>query len=170
LATTGDIEHIDADVGMGRVYVNTDGEIALRWPIRYRLEVGLRSEEPYLSALWLEHRRPSGLALTVGQLDSPFSLDRLTSSNAITFLERASPVLAFAPSTKAGVQLSRATDDLSVAWAFGFFGDARHPDGAHTTNGAPRLIGRMAWVPDAFADDASSRLLHLGIAGDYLVY
>ena len=92
-ATTGDIPHIDADVGVRRAYVNADGEIALRWPIRYRLEVGLRSEEPYLAALWFEHRRPSGLALTVGQLDAPFSQERLTTSNTITFLERAQPVL-----------------------------------------------------------------------------
>ena len=126
-ATTGDIPHIDADVGVRRAYVNADGEIALRWPIRYRLEVGLRSEEPYLAALWFEHRRPSGLALTVGPLDPPFSQERLTTSNTITFLERAQPVAAFAPSTKAGIQLSRSTDDRAVAWAFGLFGDASSP-------------------------------------------
>ncbi len=114
-ATTGHIDGIDADVGVRRAFFNTEGDIALRWPIHYRFEAGLRSEEPYLNALWFEHRRPSGVGVTVGQLDAPLSRERLTSSNAITFLERASPVRAFAPGTKAGVQLSYGADDAAFA-------------------------------------------------------
>jgi phosphate-selective porin len=107
--------------------------------------------------------------VTVGQLDAPLSRERLTSSNAITFLERASPVRAFAPGTKAGVQLSYGADDAAFAGALGVFGDARHPDGAHTTNGAPRLIGRLIWAPPRLTDPANGRVLQLGVAGEYVL-
>jgi phosphate-selective porin OprO/OprP len=95
-------------------------------------------------------------------------MDQLTSSNTITFLERAQPVKAFAPGNKAGVQLSLAGEDREIAWAFGGFTDTQRDHASDDSDGPARLIGRVVWVPRALADPTRGRLVHLGFAGQYV--
>lgn len=58
--------------------------------------------------------------ITVGQFRIPFGLERLISSNDISFIERALPVDAFAPSRRMGIGFSRKRDAYTVStMAFG---------------------------------------------------
>ena len=169
-ATAGHVARPDDDVDIRRAFVNLGGDIALRWPVRYYFEFGVLKEKAYLDRGWFDLRRPgSDLVLAIGQYYAPLGLEQLTSSNTITFLERAQPVQAFAPGTKAGVQLSLAGDDRDVAWAFGGFTDTQRADAADGTDGPTRLVGRIVWVPRALADPTRQRLIHLGVAGEYVL-
>jgi phosphate-selective porin OprO/OprP len=95
----------------------------------------------------------------VGQFKEPFSLEELTSSKYVTFLERALPVEAFAPSRNAGFMLHRGEERYT--WAVGAFrptddfGDAKERDEVN-------LTGRVTGLP--WVSEDGSRLLHLGIA------
>jgi phosphate-selective porin OprO/OprP len=96
----------------------------------------------------------------VGQFKEPFSLEELTSSNYITFLER-SLVNTFAPSRNTGVMFYDTLLDKRMTWAAGVFrrtdsfGDGT---GGRDYNATARLTG-LPWY-----EDEGKKLLHLGAA------
>lgn len=94
--------------------------------------------------------------LLFGHMFEPFSLEQLTSSKYITFMERALPVEAFAPARNTGVRLNGGQDRWS--WDVGAFYDA--DDSGDTTGNEINLTGRLTFVPWYESD---TRLLHLGV-------
>jgi hypothetical protein len=169
-AASDGVASVASQFDLRRAFVNFGGEIAFQWPVRYYFEFGVLKERPYLDRGWFDVRRPgSDFVFSVGQYYAPLGLDQLTSSNTITFLERAQPVQAFAPGTKAGIQLSHASNEGQVAWAFGGFADTQRTDAADHSDGPTRLVGRVTWVPTALADAQQRRLVHLGLAGEYVL-
>ena len=99
--------------------------------------------------------------IKVGHFKEPFSLEELTSSKYITFMERALPVEAFAPSRNTGVQVSNAILDERMTWAVGIFRNTAD-EGEDSTDGGYNLTARVTGLP-WFADDGR-KLLHLGLA------
>jgi phosphate-selective porin OprO/OprP len=96
----------------------------------------------------------------VGHFKEPFSLEELTSSNYITFMERALPN-TFAPSRNTGVMLHDAVLDKRLTWAAGFFrqtDDFGDGVGGRDYNMTARLTGLPLYEEDG------KRLLHLGVA------
>src|SRR5262249_271652 len=109
---------IDDGAEVRRALLVTEGELYLFRPIDYKLEFGVTHESVYLNDFCVGLRDvPVIGTLKVGQMKPPFSLDRLTSSLDTTFMERASPVDAFAPGYLAGalVQNHFLGDRLTVA-------------------------------------------------------
>ena len=102
--------------------------------------------------------------LRIGHFHEQFSLSELTSSKYITFMERALPVEAFAPSRNLGFMVHNSVFDGRATWAGGIykdagsFGDAKENN---TWNITIRLTG-TPW----FADDGK-KLFHLGGAYSY---
>ncbi len=98
--------------------------------------------------------------LRVGQFKEPFSLEELTSSNDITFLER-SLVNTFAPGRNTGVMIHDTMMEKRMTWAAGFFrqtdsfGDGA---GGRAYNATARVTARP-WY-----EDGGKKLLHLGVA------
>lgn len=98
--------------------------------------------------------------ILIGQFEEPFSLDELSSSNGLSFLERAQPA-AFVPSRNVGFMLSDVSNDQNLTWNFGVFkqtddtGLAIYDGGANTT-------GRLTWTP-RYAEKGA-KLVHLGTA------
>jgi phosphate-selective porin OprO/OprP len=58
--------------------------------------------------------------LTLGHFREPFSLDEMTSSRDITFLERSLPTV-FGPKRNFGMMISRRAPDQRLTWALGAF-------------------------------------------------
>lgn len=105
---------------------------------------------------------PGNTAVTIGHFKEPFSLDELTTSRFITFMERSSPGLAFAPARNMGIMISK-TDLLNKTATFstGIFREtgANHrltiPDDT-----AHNWTSRVTWAP--LLEDKGKELLHLG--------
>ena len=76
--------------------------------------------------------------IKVGHFKEPFSMEELTSSKYITFLERALPN-AFAPSRNTGIQLHDTLLDGRMTYAVGIFKDVNSYGDGHPTSGVSGL-------------------------------
>jgi phosphate-selective porin OprO/OprP len=101
--------------------------------------------------------------LRVGHYKEPFSLEELTSSNYITFLERALPN-AFAPSRNVGAMLHNSEFDDRMTWAVGVFRDT-DDYGTNVDDGGYNITGRITGLP--IYEDKGASLLHIGAAYSY---
>jgi phosphate-selective porin OprO/OprP len=103
--------------------------------------------------------------LRMGHFKEPFSLNELTSSKYITFLERALPN-AFAPSRNAGFMIHNHAFDKRVTWAAGIFRDTDDDDGGEgLQDGDYAFTTRVTWLP--LYEDKGRHLLHVGGAYSY---
>lgn len=91
--------------------------------------------------------------ITVGQFKIPFGLEELTSSNSISFIERALPVDALAPSRRMGVAFSRERE----AYTFTTMAYGSSLDGDDRGRG---VAARLTVTPVHTAHN----LVHLGVA------
>jgi phosphate-selective porin OprO/OprP len=101
--------------------------------------------------------------LWMGHFKEPFSLDELTSSKYITFLERALPNI-FAPSRNTGFMLHNVTSDERMTTAIGVFRDT-DDFGENVDDGGYNITGRVTALP--IYENKGANLLHLGAAYSY---
>jgi phosphate-selective porin OprO/OprP len=99
-------------------------------------------------------------SVRAGHFKEPFSLEELTSSKYITFIERANPVGAFSPSRNPGIQISKYWDACKAGYQLGVFREA--DDSESVSDGGYNLTGRAFWAP-LYADNGA-RVIHLGAA------
>jgi len=151
----------------GRLF--TEGEFFFFRPIAFKVEFGVTKESLFLDDFYLGLRDlPVVGTLKVGQMQPPFSLDRLTSSLDTTFMERAAPVDAFAPGYLAGVSVQNHSVEARGAGALGWFSEGTGDDTGDASGGLSRLIGRVTWCPYDDASLALPRLVHLGLSGSHV--
>nr|XP_061811862.1 porin O-like [Nerophis lumbriciformis] len=107
--------------------------------------------------MWLELKNTSAGAVRFGHFKEPFSMEELTSSKYLTFLERSLPNV-FAPGRNTGVQLSDKGDKYT--WAIGAF---RETDdfGGSVGPDLINLTGRIAFTP--YYENEGKNLFHVGI-------
>lgn len=109
-------------------------------------------------------------AVRVGHIREPFSLDMMTGSNSITFLERALPTV-FAPNRNLGVMMHRRfTKTRRIYSAIGIFQDTvNNPDFTELRedfgDGNFGLTARVTGLP--IASDDRRELLHLGVGASF---
>jgi phosphate-selective porin OprO/OprP len=96
----------------------------------------------------------------MGHFKEPFSLDELTSSKYITFMERALPN-AFAPSRNTGFMLHKVTADERMTTAIGVFRDTDNY-GEDADDGGYNITGRVTALP--IYENKGANLLHIGTA------
>lgn len=101
--------------------------------------------------------------LRMGQFKEPFSLEELTSSNYMTFVERALPN-TFSPSRNVGFMLHDVALDSRMTWAGGLFRDT-DDTGFDMDDGGYNLTGRVTGLP--WYKDKGASLIHLGAAYSY---
>jgi len=118
---------------------------------------------------WIRFTKGSILPhFTFGYMKEPFSLDMLTSSNYLTFMEPTLPTRSFTPFRNIGVTANGTWKEEQVTWAGGFFlntgsysdvGDAQ--DQVSDANGFD-LAGRITGIP--IYKDEGRELVHLGFS------
>ena len=101
--------------------------------------------------------------LRVGHFKEPFSLEELTSSKYITFMERALPNV-FAPSRNMGAMVHNHILDDRATYALGVFRDT-DGFGEGAGDGKYNITGRLTGLP--WYEDKGSKLLHLGVGCSY---
>lgn len=98
--------------------------------------------------------------IRVGHMKEPFSLEELTSSKYLTFMERALPNV-FAPSRNTGIRLhNTAFKSKRLWWGVGVFQDADDFGDSFNNYQDWNITARIAGTP--FYQDKGRRLLHLG--------
>lgn len=101
--------------------------------------------------------------LRVGQMKEPFSLEELTSSNYITFMER-SPAAAFDAERNTGIMVQNAWSNERVLASLGIFRDTNET-GAGRGDAKYNYSARLSGLP--YEDTENHRLIHLGMAGSF---
>jgi phosphate-selective porin OprO/OprP len=98
--------------------------------------------------------------IRVGHMKEPFSLEDLTSSKYITFMERALPNI-FAPGRNTGIRLhNTAFKSKRLWWGVGVFQDVNDFGDSFNNYQDWNFTGRIAGTP--FYRDKGRKLLHLG--------
>ena len=95
-----------------------------------------------------------------GHFKEPFSLEELTSSKYLAFLERSLPVAAFAPSRNSGIGISGKSGD-TFNWGLGYFYDA-DDFGVSSDENRTNLTGRAVYRP--IYKNKGKQLFHIGLS------
>lgn len=106
--------------------------------------------------------------LVFGHRKAPFSLEELTSSKYITFMERSLPNV-FAPGRELGVTVFNHAAGENVAWGFGaYFDDVDEGQKEkEADNMGILLAGRMTATPYYDEPSKGRYLVHVGLGGVY---
>jgi len=96
-----------------------------------------------------------------GHQKEPFSLGEMTSSKYITFMERALPVVAFAPSRNTGIAFHNNAFNKRMTWAVGGFrGDTADAEQRFDDQSVYNVTTRFTGLP-VYANEGR-QLVHLG--------
>ena len=143
-----------------RARLSAKGSIGEKW--FYKAEYEFTDSGPdAIRDLYIGYRGPiPSTTLRVGQLAEYGSLEDSTSSKYITFMERAMPVLAFAPAEK---RIGMGVDSHGDSWyaGAGIFGE--HSGVNEDEDDGTGASARMAWAPV----HADKRVVHAGIHGSW---
>ena len=129
--------------------------------VEYKLQLDFEGGDPDFKDAYLALTDLPIGKIKMGDFKEPFSLEELTSSNYITFLERALPN-AFAPSRNTGVMLHRVASDEKTTAAIGLFRNTNNYGEDSGDDGGYNVTGRITALP-IYEDDGKS-LLHIGAA------
>ena len=125
----------------------------------YKLQLDFAGNKTTLKDAYLGYRGAGNLKLTLGNQKEPFSLNELTSSKYITFLERALPN-TFAPGRNLGLSVGTHGDNWGAK--AGYYFEGVH-NGSSPKSQGWGTTGRVYYAPLA----EKTRVLHLGAAASY---
>ena len=195
ISLTGPKHHFDLKIG-GKInydlgFINADDELEEAFPdfdgfyddfrhlnvsffgdawdmVKFKLEIDFANVKD-IKDQWIRFTKGSILPhFTFGHMKEPFSLDMLTSSTYLTFMEPTLPTKAFTPYRNFGTTANGALKEGKVTWAGGVFlntgsysdvGDAS--DQLSNANGFD-LAGRITGLP--IYRNEGRELVHLGLS------
>ncbi len=99
--------------------------------------------------------------LTVGHYVQPFSLEQITSSKYLEFLERGLPT-TFAPDRQVGIMLNNSLLDKKLNWYVSVYRLTSPEGGRDESDGGYNLASRVTYVP--WFENKGEKLIHLGVA------
>lgn len=128
---------------------------------KFKAQLGFAGDQTDIEDAYIEYAGIPNTGLKVGHFKAPFSLNELTSSKYITFMERSGVAGGFAPSRKWGVQASTHGDNWTATG--GFFTAKDGTDELDNLDESYIIGGRLTFAPIAEKD----RNVHLGLAAYY---
>ncbi len=162
----GDLSPVDNGVEVRRLRVFTYGKTFLLSPITYGIKFGITDGKFYFNDgyIWFHDVKFAG-SIKVGFFKAPMSLEALEATSVTTFMETASPVSAFAPGYKFGLQLGDALFNHRATLYGGWYADASSSDTGDASQSNTRLIGRATYLPIDNKTAKSPHLMHWGLSG-----
>jgi len=147
-----------------RVRLFTDG--LLHNSIGYKVQLDFAGGDADFKDVYMQLVNvPYAGKIRVGHFKEPFSLEELTSSKYITFMERSLPVQAFSPSRNTGMGIGNSAFEQRFRWDLGYFYDVGDEGDFYDDIDKEQLTVRFAGQP-WYRDDA--HLLHLGLGYSHL--
>lgn len=101
----------------------------------------------------------------MGQFKAPFSLERMTSANYITFIERSLPVSNLTPDRDVGIMVHGAYEPAGLYYGAGIFNGAR--SNKSDADDHKDFVGRLAMTPFTERGPFFLKGLHLGFSTSY---
>jgi len=129
--------------------------------VKYKIEMDLAGGRVAFTDVFISLERLPGVGtLRVGHQKEPFSLEELTSSRFITFMERALPNV-FAPARNTGLLFYNAVLQERVTWGAGAFREA-DSSGNSIGSGGWNITARLTGLP--WYQEKGRYLFHVGAA------
>lgn len=135
--------------------VGLSGKLSSGWSYKY--EIDFAADSSNVTDAYLQKSLCKKASIKIGQFKEPFSLDELTSSRFITFLEKAS-INGFAPGRNIGISYNLHLKNIN--FYSGIFGDSIGTNST-TDDETVSSTARIAF----FDKDSNGNTLHLGLAG-----
>ncbi|MGK2741826.1 porin [Tepidicaulis sp. LMO-SS28] len=152
-----DVTQIGNGAEIRRLWWDISGKVAGVW--KYKFQAGFENDQVRIKDAYVATDL-GPLGLTIGNHKEAYSLEELTGSNYITFVERGLPNV-FAPGRNIGVSANTGGANWGVT--AGFFTDGINNGGINNQTTDWAVTGRTHFAPIADAD----RALHLGVAASY---
>lgn len=165
---SGDIPPIqnDAELRRGRLYAL--GDTYFFRPLDFKVEFGFSGSDFFFTEGYMRWNDVSWLStIQVGQFKTPMSLEMMGSSGMSVFMERGSPVLAFAPASRLGLQIGGPFMDERVTLTAGAFANVADLNIGDATESAAGPIGRFTVAPILRDGEGGNEVLHLGLSASY---
>jgi len=126
--------------------------------VQYKLQLNYSEGAASLADVWVGLTGIPFIGnLRVGHLKEAFSLDMMTSSNNITFLERAL-VTAFKKQRNSGISIFNTVLNQKLIWAIGLFQNT--DKFGNSIDEGQNLTSRVVYLP--YYNKNKNRLLHIG--------
>lgn len=145
-----------------RAWVEASGTLYDK--VSFKAAYEMASSSPGFRDVWMNINDIVGTTdFRVGSQKEPFSLEEITSSKYITFMER-SLANSMTPGYNTGAIVHDHYDESRVTYGFGVFRDTGD-DGssAQQKDGAYNFTGRVTWAP-VYDEDGTS-VVHVGVGG-----
>jgi len=170
--TGKEFQGFDPGIELRRARVYAKGDCLLILPVSYELEIGYVPNEFYIENSYVSLAPIPWIGeIKGGQFHAPMSLEMITSSRDITFMERPAPIEALAPGVSAGIQIGQPVLNQRATWRFGLFTDGVGQDDGDASRDYGRAIMRITGLPlfrPAAGQEAPAQLLHLGLSANLL--
>jgi len=170
--TSKDFQGFSDDVEVRRARIYAKGDCLLLLPVSYEIQLGYVPNKFSLQDTYVQFNNFGFLgSLKVGAFLPPMSLDAITSSRDITFMELAAPVQALTPGLDSGAQVGCPVLHERMTWAFGLFSEGVGSDYGDASQSFARAITRLTCLPIYHPDPeqpGSAQLLHLGASASIL--
>jgi phosphate-selective porin OprO/OprP len=148
-----------SEIRRARLFMS--GQVYDNW--KFKLQTDFAGSKVSLKDAYLRYTGLDFADITVGNFKEPWSLEELTSSKYITFMERALPVEAFAPSRRLGIGgHSHSKGGMKWTAGYGVFADTVDADNGNSNEGYG-YAARATIAPIA----KKNRVVHLGGYGEW---
>jgi phosphate-selective porin OprO/OprP len=155
----------EAEVRKARI--STKGVFEYALPIEYKVEFSVENRRFLVDNFYLGWRPPRfAERVRVGWFDVPATLQNTTSSSSRVLMEVGSPVAAFAPASRPGVDARGRWADSSLSWYLSLSTLGQQQEVGNASEENARLFSRLVWRP--LGPPATGEpLLHLGLSTSY---
>jgi len=150
---------LEDDAIIRRARLAVSGKLYQDWRFRYDYDFAANSDFRIKGA-WIRYDGFRPLKISAGNIQEPLSLEEMTSSNRITFMERAM-ISAFTPSFHLGAQLKTSGNNWSAAG--GYFEKTIGEQDTDKLSSGWGTAGRLTFAPI----NKKKKTLHLGISAEY---
>jgi len=162
----------DAENGflLRRARLNTVGRTYFLRPVEYQVEFEITDWNFYFLdgyVWWFE--LPWVRTLKAGIMTAPFGMESIESSSRLRFMETASPIQAFSPGHKFGLQVGGPLLEDRMTLYGGWYADASKLDTGDASDSLARFIARCSALPVRRGRDQDRLLVHLGLSADYMI-